>query len=192
MLIYAAINFYILRYANAYIAALPNTMVSYGMVLGASVQEGELSDVLQDRVDVALALYDQGTVFEKIFVSGDDTDERYKEVATVRLYLENNGVEPSMIVTDPYGLDTYDSMRRAKHLYNVDTVVIFTQGFHLARSVYIARRLWLEARWVPTDRHQYYDAKRFSIRESAARIKAFVEVEILDARPASREKVELP
>lgn len=110
---------------------------------------------------------------------------------SVVFYLKEQGIPATAIIADPHGFDTYDSMRRARYLYDMQQVIIFTQAFHLSRSVYIARRLGIEARGISTDMHTYYDARRFQIRESAARVKAFVEVELLDAIPTSQEKVPL-
>jgi vancomycin permeability regulator SanA len=37
------------------------------------------------------------------------------------------GISEYLIVVDPAGVDTYDSMRRAKEFYKLDRVLIFSQ-----------------------------------------------------------------
>jgi SanA protein len=42
---------------------------------------------------------------------------------------------------DYAGFDTYDSLYRAKKIFGVDIVVLFTQDFHLKRAMYISQKL---------------------------------------------------
>lgn len=119
------------------------------MVLGAGVyQSGELTPVLEARVDRALAIYRAGLA-EKILVSGDNSTPSYNtpsynEVVPVKVYLLAEGVPESDIFLDYAGFDTYDSMYRARDVFEVDTLIVVTQSFHLPRAVFIARALGLE------------------------------------------------
>ncbi len=177
-----SINVAIQIYADEFLVSEDNVpQSSYGMILGASVyRDGSLSDVLRDRVDTALAVYKQGS-FERFFISGDDS-EGHGEVRAIVDYLQEKGIHEDEIVVDGAGFDTYDSMRRAKNLYEVDSMLVFTQAFHLSRSVYIANRLWVETYGITTDRHEYVRALRFAFREAGARVKAFLDVEILKSK----------
>lgn len=182
-----AINVGILIYADPYLLHdnwLPPT--KYGMILGASVfRDGSLSDVLRDRVDTALEVYQQWW-FEYFFVSWDDSDG-HGEIRSIVAYLHKQWIDDQYIVTDGAGFDTYDSMRRAKRLYQVDSMLIFTQAFHLSRSVYTARRLQIHAYGIVTDRQPYLRATRFAFREAWARVKAFLDVEILHSSPRNSQ-----
>ena len=55
------------------------------------------------------------------------------------------GVDPSRVLIDPYGLDTYDSCARAKQVYGVTKALVVTQPYHLARAVALCRNLGLDA-----------------------------------------------
>ncbi|USN55641.1 MAG: YdcF family protein [Candidatus Peribacteria bacterium] len=142
------INIWIISFDD--LLGYKDTVYPYGIILGASVSpDGDLSQALQDRVDAAIAAYNDG-VIQKIFVSGDD-QEYYKEVTTIATYLQEHAIDSKDVVLDPYGVDTYDSMRRASHLYGVAKALIFTQQYHLSRSVYLARKLGIHADGFPVD-----------------------------------------
>lgn len=146
------------------------------LVLGALVYpDGRVSPMLADRLDVALALYEAGKA-EKILLSGDHGKVEYDEVNTMRRYLETRGVPPEDIFMDHAGFDTYDSMYRARDVFQANRLIVVTQGFHLPRALWIADRLGLEVQGVVADQYVYYDAAYYEVREMLARVKAFGEV----------------
>lgn len=148
------------------------------IVLGALVYpDGRVSPMVADRLEAAYGLYRAGKV-QKILITGDHGQVEYDEVNTMRRYLEQKGVPPADIFLDHAGFDTYDSMYRARAIFQVRSAVVVTQRFHLPRAVYIARELGLDAEGVVADRFEYLGAKRYEVREMAARIKAFGEVTI--------------
>lgn len=95
---------------------------------------------MQDRTETAIQVYQEGKA-DKILISGDGDAEDYNEVTAINRYLINRSIPPSDIFVDFAGYDTYDSMRRAKQIYGIDSVVISTQRFHLPRALLIARTL---------------------------------------------------
>jgi len=124
-------------------AEVPNTIVA--LIPGASVSEdGVLSPIFIDRVHAAIKLYKIKKV-SKILVSGDNSTDSNNEVNPVRLYMISEGVPDADIFLDHAGFDTYSSMYRARDIFGVTSLVIATQSFHLPRSVFIARRLGMEA-----------------------------------------------
>jgi len=136
---------------------------------------GKLSWVTQDRADSAVAILEWDYA-EKALVSWDNRTIYYNEVTAIRNYLVNKGVWPEILFQDFAGFDTYDTMYRAKHVFLVERAVVTTQRFHLARAVYIARNLWIDAVWVVADSREYPKSYRFEIREVGARVKAWFEV----------------
>jgi SanA protein len=115
------------------------------LVPGAAVfSDGTLSSFLEDRVDSAIDLYRAKKV-AKILVSGDNSTVAHNEVNPVRDYLLLKGVPDGDIYLDHAGFDTYSTMYRARDIFQVSSVVIVTQEFHLPRAVFIARSLGLEA-----------------------------------------------
>ena len=146
------------------------------LVLGASVYaDGEPSDILADRLEVAVDLYDAGCA-EKIIVSGDNRESHYDESDAMRDYCIALGVPAQAIVTDPLGVDTYASVYRAKHEYGMDSVMIVTQAYHLYRALMIANMLgFTDVEGVAADKGEYNDQLQYSIREVLARDKDFVQ-----------------
>lgn len=149
------------------------------IILGALVyKDGSLSPILKDRVLCAMELYDQGKV-EKFLVSGDHGREYYDEVNAIKDYLLANGIPAEDIFLDHAGFDTYDSLYRARAIFQIDSLVIATQEFHLSRSVYIADSLGLQVSGLAADRQQYYGMVWNQSREVLSRFKAFINVMLI-------------
>ncbi len=155
-------------YIYAAVDQAPTTQVA--MILGASVLPNEqLSGVLQERVDKAIELY-QARKVSKILMTGDNSTLSHNEVEPVRRYLLAAGVAPQDIFLDHAGFDTYSSMYRARDVFDVTSVTIVTQPFHLPRAVYIARSLGLSAVGVEAGSGESYFYN--TLREVPASIKA--------------------
>ncbi len=154
------------------------------LVLGARVYaSGQPSPSLSDRLDTAVDLYNAGKA-PKILVSGDSTAAEYDETAGMLDYLLQRGIPRGDILVDQAGYSTYDSIYRTREQFGIRSVLIATQDFHIERSVYIARRLGLDAWGVPSpDRQAYWLYNR--ARESLARVKAVLETDILHRIPTA-------
>jgi SanA protein len=144
--------------------------------------DGTPSAVLADRLAAALDVYRAGKV-RKILVSGDHGAPEYDEVAAMRAWLEARGVPPEDVFSDHAGFRTLDTMVRAAEVFGVDGAVVCTQEFHLARSVYLARRAGIDAVGVPADRRVYRGERLSRVRETYARAAAFVDTRVLGTGP---------
>lgn len=143
--------FYATTKARIYNDATEAPSAEVALIPGASVSsDGVLSPIFIDRVNTAIALYEEGKV-SKILVSGDNSTESNNEVNPVRLYLISQGVPDEDIFLDHAGFDTYSTMYRARDIFGVTSLLITTQSFHLPRSVFIARWLGMEAYGVNAD-----------------------------------------
>lgn len=152
------------------------------LVLGAYVYpDGSLSPMLEDRVLTAVELYESGKA-EKILVSGDHGQTSYDEVNSIKNYLLDEKIPAEDIFLDHAGFDTYDSIYRAKEIFEVDSLIIVSQDFHLPRATYIANSLNIDNVGFEANRRLYMGTKFQNIRESFARIKAFLNV-ILGSNP---------
>ncbi len=121
------------------------------MIPGAPVfANGTLSSIFQDRVDLAIRLYNAKRV-SKILVSGDNGTASHNEVNPVRNYLLAQGIPDQDIFLDHAGFDTYSSMYRARDIFAATSLLIATQSFHLPRAVFIARELGIDAHGVIAD-----------------------------------------
>lgn len=146
------------------------------IVPGAFVSpDGELCDMLADRVITAVELYKSGKV-GKLLMTGDHGRVSYDEVNSMRKFAEARGVPTGDIFMDHAGFSTFESMYRARDVFRVQSAVIVTQNFHLPRAVYIARSLGLDAVGLSADRHVYAGSAIYKYREIPARIKAFWQI----------------
>ena len=144
------------------------------LVLGALVYDnGDLSDMLKDRVKVGIQLYESGAG-KKTLMSGDHGTKEYDEVNAMKKYAMAAGVPEEDIFMDHAGFCTYDSIYRAKEVFDVKKVIIVTQEYHLYRALYIAESLGIEAVGVDSDLQGYLGQDKRDFREFLARNKEFV------------------
>lgn len=142
--------------------------IEYIIVLGCLVSEdGTPCNVLKDRLDKAVELYNAG-VAPKIIMSGDHSSDEYNEVGAMKQYAIDKGVPAEDILMDHSGFSTYETMYRAKEVFKANRAVIVTQEYHLYRCVYIARKLGIDAYGVASDYTMHES------REVLARCKDFV------------------
>lgn len=152
------------------------------LILGAGISnDGRLSDILKDRLDTAIELYELGKV-NKILLSGDHGRKEYDETNAMKKYMLKNNIQEKDIFLDHAGFDTYDSVYRAKYIFEVDSLIIVTQKFHLPRAIYIAKNFNVATYGIIADKHIYLASTQLFLREKLAQIKAFSEV-TLNAKP---------
>ena len=115
------------------------------IVLGTEVlPSGQPSVRLAGRLTTAAELMKSGRA-RVLLVSGDGGGQSGDEPAAMTAYLVGLGVEPSRIVVDGSGLDTYDSCVRARDVYGVTRALVVTQSYHLSRAVTVCRRVGVDA-----------------------------------------------
>lgn len=143
------------------------------LVLGAGLKpDGTPNSMLEDRLIVALSLYQDG-VAPKLLLSGDHGQKDYDEVNAMKKYMLNHGVPSEDIFLDHAGFSTYESMYRAKDIFEINTVIVVTQKYHEYRSLYIAKKLGYQAYGVSSDPGTYGGQEFREIREIIARNKDF-------------------
>lgn len=168
-------NIFVVKSAEDYVLSFDEACdigeVDCIIILGAAVTEsGVMSRVLEERVSMGAKLYNAG-VSTRILASGDHSRENYNEVGAMKEHLINSGIDENVIFTDHAGFDTYDSMYRARDIFQAKKVIIVTQQFHISRAVFIARSLGLEAYGVASDVNYRYFRPKTELREIAARTK---------------------
>ncbi len=151
------------------------------LVLGAAVyRDGRMSAVFADRAGAALEVYRAGKV-KKVLVSGDHSRDDYDEVNIAKNFFLQNRVSSEDIFVDYAGFNTYDSAVRAKEIFQVDSLIVATQEFHLPRALYLARQAGIEAHGIKADLRPYNPGFYNTWRENGARIKAFWRVIFKDS-----------
>jgi len=148
------------------------------LVLGAGVRaNGEPTQVLEGRLQAALDLYREKKI-TWILVSGDNRTQYYNEPQAMRRWLAKNGVPQDKIVSDFAGRRTFDSLKRTRMVFGQEKIVLVTSDFHMARALYLAKHLGLEAYGVAckTGRIGAMANASFWLRELLARHKAVLDV----------------
>ena len=141
------------------------------LVLGCFVKDdGRPSDMLHDRLTRGVELYDLGAA-PKLLMSGDHGREEYDEVAAMKQFAIDAGIPSEDVFMDHAGFSTYESIYRAKEIFQADKILIVTQEYHLYRALYIADQLGVEAYGVSSDYHTYVGQFMRDFREILARVK---------------------
>lgn len=152
-------------------AAAQLTDVDCVLVLGCGVWADDTpSHMLEDRLKRSLELHSLG-VSDKLLMSGDHGRENYDEVNVMKGYAVEAGVPSEDVFMDHAGFSTYESMYRAKEVFQAKKIVIVSQEYHLYRAVYIAQSLGLEAYGVGADYRSYTGQTVRDLREVLARVK---------------------
>ena len=143
------------------------------IVLGCQVRsDGTPSHMLEDRLRRGVALYENGAA-PKLLMSGDHGNADYDEVDAMKRYAVDAGVPSQDVFMDHAGFSTYETMIRAKDIFQAKKVLIVTQTYHLYRAMYIAEQLGLEAYGVAAEYRNYSGQLSRDIREVLARVKDF-------------------
>ncbi len=171
------INSYVKNTVENYILspedALELSDVDCILVLGCGVREdGSPSSMLKDRLTRGIELY-YGNAAPKLLMSGDHGQTDYNEVGVMKQYAIDANIPSEDIFMDHAGFSTYESMYRAKEIFQAKKVIIVTQEYHLYRAVYIAQELGLDAYGVSSDYRTYAGQTMRDIREIMARAKDF-------------------
>ncbi len=176
------------RYSNAIYESeeLPPSR-PVALVFGAGYwPSGALSDILWDRLDAAIALYEAGRV-EKLLFSGDNRIVEYNEPAKMLEYALGQGVPREDIVLDYAGRRTYDTCYRARDIFQVEEVVLVTQRYHLPRALATCRALGLDGVGYAADRTPYRHILWYRLREAPALWRAWFDLYVWKPLPVLGE-----
>lgn len=123
------------------------------VVLGAAQWAGRPSPVLRARLDHAIDLYLDGTAPRLITTGGHGPDPRFTEAGVGADYAERRGVPAASILTEETGGSTWESLVEVARLVEqegIDTIILVSDPFHLARAREMAHALRLNAVTSPT------------------------------------------
>jgi vancomycin permeability regulator SanA len=180
-----AIDNYVKNNGSRYIANENDVPKSDAiLILGAYVYpNGIVSTMLNDRLTVGFELYQRGKA-AKLIVSGDHGKFSYDEVNAMKKFLIDKGARNEDVFMDHAGFSTYESLYRARDIFQAKNIIIVTQQYHLMRAVFIARELGLKAYGVAADRQDYgIVMEKYKLREIAARDKDFFNAKIIKPKP---------
>ena len=123
------------------------------VVLGAAVIRGRPSSVLRARIDHAIQLYEAGLVNTIIFTGGVGNNDQVSEAAVARQYAVSRGIPQSATLIEEESTNTIENLRNAQAVgreNQIETYLIVSTPYHMARATWIARDLEMEAYSSPT------------------------------------------
>lgn len=143
------------------------------LVLGAGVKNGQPTPMLSDRLSESVFLY-KVNASTRILMSGDHGSKNYDEVNAMKKFAISKGIPTSHIFMDHAGFSTYESLYRAKEIFQAKKIIIVTQEYHLYRALYIANSLGIDAVGVSATKRDYGGQYIRDAREFLARGKDYI------------------
>ncbi|CAD5344886.1 hypothetical protein FLA105535_04898 [Flavobacterium bizetiae] len=146
-----------------------------GIIFGAGINGDQPSKYLKDRLDAGILLYKANRI-NKILLSGDNGRDEYDELTVMKNYCFNHGVDTTKIFIDYSGLDTYSTVYRAKHIFNIKRATLISQEYHLNRAIYIGQKLGIKSVGYSANNGEYLGYKYVTFREYGSICKSFFDV----------------
>lgn len=144
------------------------------VVLGAAAWGENPSPVFRERINHALNLYQSGRVDKLIFTGGTPKPGYKTEAEVARRYALKQGVPDTDILFEATSKDTYRNLANTRWLmrrHKLESVIIVSDPYHMARARAMAGHLGIRAFYSPTPTSRFNDSARqiqwkFFIQES--------------------------
>lgn len=149
------------QYAHAP-AALPKH-ADAAVVLGAAAWGDKPSPVFRERINHGITLYRSNRVGKLIFTGGTPKAGYMTEAEVARRYARGHGVPNKDILLETTSRDTQQNLENTKALmYNngLESVVIISDPYHLARAAAVADYVGLDYQTEPTPTSRYSGQNR--------------------------------
>ena len=181
-----AVDLYISRFSASYLfddySKIPENKC--GLLLGTSKYSihGGINPYFSSRLDAAAKLYHSGRV-KYIIASGDNREAAYNEPRYMAAGLRERGIPAERIFLDYAGFRTLYSIVRGREIFGQNSVTVISQQFHNERAVYIGRIYGISVIGFNADDTEYTSNQLVRLREVFARLKAFIDVNIIKSQP---------
>ncbi|CAM3586629.1 vancomycin high temperature exclusion protein [Vibrio aerogenes CECT 7868] len=153
------------------------------VVLGTSKYLGKtLNDYYTHRINAAIRLYREGKIHQ-FLLSGDNAHRSYNEPWTMKRDLLKAGIPEQKIALDYAGFRTLDSIVRTRKIFDTNHFLIITQQFHCERALFIAKHRDIDATCFAVPGLTHGSGIKIRLREAFARVKAVLDLFILNAKP---------
>ncbi|QUJ68776.1 YdcF family protein [Photobacterium sp. GJ3] len=154
-----------------------------GLVLGTSKYIAHnLNPYYNFRMDAAVELYREKKI-QILLLSGDNAHRSYNEPWTMKRDLLKANIPDEVIVLDYAGFRTLDSVMRARDVFEANSLTIITQRFHCERALFIAEHKQIDAICLAVPAPHGVAGFKIRLREVLARVKAWLDLYVLDEQP---------
>jgi uncharacterized SAM-binding protein YcdF (DUF218 family) len=141
-----------------------------GIVLGAAIWGERPSPSLRERLDQALQLYRDGYVRYLLVTGGLGEGKTVTEAEVMQAYLLEQGVPEEAILLEDKATSTYENLLYSQEVmetYDLQTALLISHDFHLARAIDIAEDLELQASPIGT-KSRVLSESYYKVREVLA------------------------
>ncbi|WP_447895639.1 SanA/YdcF family protein [Vreelandella sp. GE22] len=121
------------------------------------------------RMRTSAELIERATV-NHLLLSGDNRTQAYNEPRAMWRELHRRGVASPRMTLDFAGFSTYDTLVRARDVFELDQALLVTQSWHLPRAIYIGRSLGMDVTGCVAEQQPAAGEWRLHLREVAARV----------------------
>ncbi|MEM7395438.1 MAG: ElyC/SanA/YdcF family protein [Verrucomicrobiota bacterium] len=179
-------NLWVVQSTESRVARLPGEVTAnpVGVVLGTSkkFRSGGENLHFKHRMEAAASLYKSGKV-KHLLVSGHNPSKNYNEPQDMVDSLVALGVPREAITCDYAGRRTLDSVVRAHRVFGQVNFTVISDDFHVSRALFLADRLGLKTVGLASKPVPYNQSAPTQVREVLARVKAVLDVCVLDTQP---------
>ena len=153
-----------------------------GIVFGTShwTRSGARNPHFEGRMIAAARLMNDG-VLRHLLVSGDNSTRYYNEPVTMWRDLKERGVREVDMTLDYAGFSTFDTLARARDVFEVKRALLITQDWHLPRALFIGDALGLEVAGCPAPERE--NTWWLILREWVARVATLGDLYLWDREP---------
>lgn len=154
----AAVGFSISNYASKD----ETQKADAAIILGAAVENGTPTPVFRERINHAIALYQDGYVRFLIFTGGIGDGDGISEAQAAKNYALAMGIPETAIFIEEYSHITEENMENAKIIMDeqgLHTALIVSDPLHMKRAMLMAKDYGITAYSSPTKTTMYQTAK---------------------------------
>ena len=161
--IYGSMAFLIFMIYTVFLQAIPRKRdFDYVIIHGAGLLRGDqLSKLLRDRVDKAIAVYRKDPTPPKLIPSGGKGgDETISEAEAMRRYLLQQGIPEEDILLEDRSATTLENLRFSKQILDAREgrkyTALVTSNYHVYRALRYCRRIGLKCTGIGSRVAFYY------------------------------------
>lgn len=118
-----------------------------------------------------------------LLLSGDNRTQAYNEPRAMWRDLYRRGVPSQQMTMDFAGFSTYDTLARARDVFQLEEALLVTQSWHLPRAIFIGRALGIDVAGCVAEEESAAGEWRLRMREWAARIATLGDLYIWGRKP---------
>lgn len=150
-----------------------------GLLLGTSkfLRSGSPNQYFANRIKATIDLYNAHKI-DFVVISGDNSKKDYNEPFDMKNELIKYGIPENKIYLDYAGFRTYDSVIRMHKIFGQNRFTVISQDFHNRRTVFIAKKMDLQAIGYNAADVDLYNGFKTKLREKFARVKVFIDLKI--------------